>query len=78
MGKWFYDSGFAMPTNAAQCSSCARIVTAGSAIAASPAAGKHASVSIVQPIAATSKVPRDGWITATASSSIASASAGRA
>jgi len=78
MVKRFYGSGFAWPANAARCSFCARIVTAGSAIAASPAAGGPASVSIARPIVATSKARKDGSITATASGGTANAGAGRA
>ncbi|HVP47034.1 MAG TPA: hypothetical protein VMT32_10645 [Bryobacteraceae bacterium] len=76
--KWFCGNGFALPANAARCSSCAPVVIEGSDIAVWSAGSKLACGSGDQRIAGTSKAWKAGSITATASGSTASAIAGRA
>jgi hypothetical protein len=78
MAKWFCGSGFALPTNAARCFSCALVVIAGNAIAACRAGNWLGYDSAVRPIAAISRAPKDASTTATGSGSTASVAAGRA
>jgi hypothetical protein len=73
MAKWFSVSEF---VSAARRSSGSVItVIVDIATAASPAAPKPASSNTAAPTAATSAVPKDAWIIATASSGTGAASA---
>ena len=78
MEKWFSGSAFAAARDARRCSGFARIVIAGNAIAARPAAPKPGAGSTGRPTAAISRVRKAGSTTGIGSSNTASAGAGRA
>ena len=78
MERWFSGSAFAAVRDARRCSGFVHIAIADKAIAARRAAPKPGAGSTGRPTAAISKVPKAGSTTAIASSSTASAGAGRA
>jgi hypothetical protein len=71
IAKRFCDNGFVSAQTAGKCSSFARIVTAGIATVAFRAVPTPGAASGAAPTGATSKAPKDGSITATASDAIA-------
>jgi hypothetical protein len=78
MANWFSGNGFAWSVNAERCSISVRAVTAGSAIAASPAVIKPDSINAAAPTAVTRTARKDGGIIATVSGSIGNAGRKRA
>ena len=72
MEKWFSGYEFVAARSARRCSGFARTATAGSAIAAKPAAPKHGVGNAALPTAAISGAGRAGSIIATANVSTGS------
>ncbi len=70
MGKLYSGYGFAMILAAARCFGSARVVIAGSAIAARSAAVMRGAGSIGRPIVGISRASRAGWTIVTASAPI--------